>query len=114
MGISRSATVVCAYLIATHALRPADAIARVASKREVICPNLGFRHQLEIYAVRLRGHRKLRRGGTSRPRATSYSYSTTTSTSTRTLVAERFRRSRRAVEVQTPQPQTRSRRGSIG
>ncbi|KAI0730704.1 protein-tyrosine phosphatase-like protein, partial [Earliella scabrosa] len=46
MGISRSATVVCAYLIATHALRPADALARVVSKREVVCPNLGFRHQL--------------------------------------------------------------------
>ena len=49
---------------------PVDALAHVASKREIVCPNLGFRHQLEIYAARLRGHRKLRRGGTLRPRAT--------------------------------------------
>ncbi|KAI0794496.1 protein-tyrosine phosphatase-like protein, partial [Fomes fomentarius] len=49
MGISRSATVVCAYLIATHALSPAHALDFLISKREIVCPNLGFRRQLDIF-----------------------------------------------------------------
>jgi len=50
MGISRSATVVCAYLIATTDMVPTEAIAFAQSKRHIVCPNLGFRQQLESYA----------------------------------------------------------------
>ncbi|CAL1714189.1 unnamed protein product [Somion occarium] len=52
MGISRSATVVCAYLIATTSMPPNEAMGFVVSKRAVICPNLGFRQQLDTYAAR--------------------------------------------------------------
>ncbi|KAK7056286.1 hypothetical protein VNI00_002839 [Paramarasmius palmivorus] len=50
-GISRSATVVCAYLVATAGLRAIDSIAFVKSKRRVVSPNVGFRQQLEMYAT---------------------------------------------------------------
>lgn len=50
MGISRSATVVCAYMIATKKLTGAEAIAFVQKKRPIVCPNLGFRQQLNIFA----------------------------------------------------------------
>ncbi|KXN86573.1 Dual specificity protein phosphatase 15 [Leucoagaricus sp. SymC.cos] len=50
MGISRSATVVSAYLIATQKMTGADAIAYVQKKRPIVCPNLGFRQQLDIFA----------------------------------------------------------------
>ncbi|KAI0738585.1 protein-tyrosine phosphatase-like protein [Daedaleopsis nitida] len=61
MGISRSATVVCAYLVAAHGFAPHDAIDFVIAKREIVCPNLSFRRQLDIYAARLHGGRKLRK-----------------------------------------------------
>lgn len=50
MGISRSATVVSAYLIATKKMPGASAIAFVQKKRPIVCPNLGFRKQLDLYA----------------------------------------------------------------
>lgn len=50
MGISRSATVVAAYLIATRKMTGADAIVYLQRKRTVVCPNLGFRQQLDEYA----------------------------------------------------------------
>jgi len=58
-GISRSATVVCAYVVATS---PTDmigqeAIAIVQAKRSIICPNLGFRRQLDAYATQFIGRR---------------------------------------------------------
>ncbi|KAJ8094439.1 hypothetical protein AAF712_005799 [Marasmius tenuissimus] len=49
-GISRSATVVCAYLVATTGMRAIDSIAFVQSKRRIVCPNSGFRQQLEMYS----------------------------------------------------------------
>ena len=52
MGISRSATVVCAYLIATTSMTSKEAIDFVISKRPIVCPNLGFRLQLETYSHR--------------------------------------------------------------
>jgi atypical dual specificity phosphatase len=52
MGISRSATVVSAYLVATKKIPGANAIAFVQKKRPIACPNLGFRKQLDIYASR--------------------------------------------------------------
>ncbi|EAU90608.1 hypothetical protein CC1G_00992 [Coprinopsis cinerea okayama7 len=51
-GISRSATVVCAYLIATEGMQSHEAIEHVQSIRNVVCPNLGFRLQLLQYADR--------------------------------------------------------------
>ena len=55
MGISRSATVVCAYLIATTPLLAPEAIDFVSSKRSVVCPNVGFRQQLETYGKQFEG-----------------------------------------------------------
>jgi protein-tyrosine phosphatase len=55
MGISRSATVVCAYLIADQGLTASAAIDFVREKRPVVCPNIGFRRQLGEYAARLHG-----------------------------------------------------------
>ena len=55
MGVSRSATVVCAYLIATMKMTPDEALAAVREKRDIVCPNVGFLHQLEEYSIRLHG-----------------------------------------------------------
>ncbi|KAF9531721.1 protein-tyrosine phosphatase-like protein [Crepidotus variabilis] len=52
MGISRSATVVCAYLVATTEMTAAVSISYVQELRPVVCPNLGFRQQLEDYGTR--------------------------------------------------------------
>jgi len=52
MGISRSATVVCAYLCATSPMTAEESIDFVISKRSIVCPNLGFRMQLDTYATR--------------------------------------------------------------
>src|ERR1700677_670878 len=60
MGISRSATVVCAYLVATAKMTPDEALVAVRAKRGIVCPNIGFRIQLEQYADQLQG-------GKSRP-----------------------------------------------
>ncbi|KAJ3517746.1 hypothetical protein NLJ89_g302 [Agrocybe chaxingu] len=50
-GISRSATVVCAYLVATTSLTSSGSIAHVQSLRGIVCPNMGFRRQLDDYAT---------------------------------------------------------------
>jgi len=55
MGISRSATVVCAYLVATARMTPDEALVAVRAKRGIVCPNLGFRRQLEEYAKQVQG-----------------------------------------------------------
>ena len=52
LGISRSATVVCAYLIATTNLSAVESIAHVKSLRSIVWPNVGFRKQLGEYATR--------------------------------------------------------------
>jgi atypical dual specificity phosphatase len=104
MGISRSATVVCAYLVATTRMTPREALAAVKAKREIVCPNLGFRRQLEEYArqvqdgqgkvrarpARLGGNvaeviRKLTGGAQKGPNSST---TTTTSTSTSTSTAK--------------------------
>ena len=51
MGISRSATIVCAYLIATMRMTPNEALAAVKEKRGIVSPNMGFLRQLEEYYV---------------------------------------------------------------
>jgi len=55
MGISRSATVVCAYLIAEQGMTAQAAIDFVREKRPIICPNIGFRRQLDEYAATVHG-----------------------------------------------------------
>jgi hypothetical protein len=49
MGISRSSTVVIAYLIATTEMTPQEALASVKLKRTIVCPNRGFMSQLQEY-----------------------------------------------------------------
>jgi len=61
MGISRSATVVCAYIIVTEKMLASDAIEYVKKKREIICPNLGFRKQLEMYSEKYIVNKQLSR-----------------------------------------------------
>jgi len=58
MGISRSATVVCAYLIAEKGMNAPAAINFVRERRPIICPNVGFQRQLGEYAVKLHGGTK--------------------------------------------------------
>ncbi|KAK6526550.1 hypothetical protein TWF694_005132 [Orbilia ellipsospora] len=50
-GLSRSASVVCAYLIAAKGCTAEEAIDYVHSCRRVTHPNAGFRKQLEDYAA---------------------------------------------------------------
>ncbi|KAK2463646.1 hypothetical protein APHAL10511_004397 [Amanita phalloides] len=50
MGVSRSVTVVCAYLIAQKNMTVIQAIAYVQSKRPIASPNPGFVNQLETFA----------------------------------------------------------------
>ncbi|KLO18102.1 hypothetical protein SCHPADRAFT_867237 [Schizopora paradoxa] len=50
MGISRSATVVCAYLMATRRFSPAQALAFVRRRRPQVHPNYGFYRQLAVFA----------------------------------------------------------------
>lgn len=54
-GISRSTSVVCAYLIAHYGWTPAQAVHYVKSKRSLADPNPGFVSQLGEYAASLRG-----------------------------------------------------------
>ncbi|KAH9004475.1 protein-tyrosine phosphatase-like protein [Lactarius hatsudake] len=61
MGISRSATVVCAYLVATARVTPHEALMAVREKRGIVSPNIGFLSQLDRYADQLLG-------GQGRPR----------------------------------------------
>ena len=49
MGISRSATVLIAYLMKTRNLSPEEAMEKVRAIRPFICPNLSFRLQLDLY-----------------------------------------------------------------
>ena len=49
-GVSRSATLVAAYLIKEQGLTAQGAINHIISRRECICPNDGFRRKLkELY-----------------------------------------------------------------
>ncbi|CAK5273783.1 unnamed protein product [Mycena citricolor] len=57
-GISRSATIVCAYLVAVTTMTPTEALVYVQSKRTVVCPNLGFRNQLEQWGAQFKDQKK--------------------------------------------------------
>ncbi|KAJ4000822.1 protein-tyrosine phosphatase-like protein, partial [Lentinula boryana] len=48
-GVSRSATVVCAYLISAAGMTAMESITFVQSKRRIVSPNNGFRKQLHSY-----------------------------------------------------------------
>ncbi|KZV74576.1 phosphatases II [Peniophora sp. CONT] len=50
MGVSRSATVVCAYLISHHKMSAREAVTFTRDQRTVVRPNIGFAKQLEEYA----------------------------------------------------------------
>ncbi|CAM4802361.1 unnamed protein product [Rotaria magnacalcarata] len=45
-GVSRSATIVAAYLIATYHIGATEAVLRVNQARPCACPNIGFLQQL--------------------------------------------------------------------
>jgi atypical dual specificity phosphatase len=51
-GMSRSATIVIAYLLATTPMTAVEATGFVRSKREIVRPNYGFTKQLEQYERR--------------------------------------------------------------
>lgn len=53
-GVSRSTSVVCAYLIAEYGYSPSQAIQYVKSRRRSAEPNFGFVQQLHEYADKLR------------------------------------------------------------
>ncbi|KAF7450588.1 CDC14 protein-tyrosine phosphatase [Pyrenophora tritici-repentis] len=50
MGKSRSATLVCAYLIRKHGVPPAQALRQLCEGRPICEPNVGFTEQLEVWA----------------------------------------------------------------
>ncbi|KAG6910211.1 hypothetical protein DXG01_012346 [Tephrocybe rancida] len=66
-GISRSATVVVAYLIASSGMRATEALEYTQTKRGIVCPNNGFRMQLETYAENFVGNRQ-KQGTTKVPK----------------------------------------------
>ena len=49
VGVSRSATIVIAYLMWKYKMKYDDAFQFVKNKRPIICPNLGFTEQLKIF-----------------------------------------------------------------
>ncbi|KAK6349040.1 tyrosine protein phosphatase yvh1 [Orbilia blumenaviensis] len=53
MGISRSATICTAYLIYKRQIPSEVAMEIIRQSRPIICPNLAFRRQLEIYSENL-------------------------------------------------------------
>lgn len=49
MGKSRSATVMCAFLMYRYHISPAEALAQIRQSRPFVDPNDGFMKQLELY-----------------------------------------------------------------
>ncbi|KAF3909559.1 hypothetical protein AA313_de0205237 [Arthrobotrys entomopaga] len=49
MGISRSSTIACAYLIYKRQIPPDVAIDIIRQTRPIVCPNIGFTQQLQLY-----------------------------------------------------------------
>ncbi len=52
-GMSRSVTIVAAYLITARVLKPAEAITLIKNKRPIASPNRGFIAQLGNYYISL-------------------------------------------------------------
>jgi len=78
-GISRSVTVVCAYLVATERKTPHEALVAVREKRGYVCPNIGFMRQLDEYAQQLQGGQS---SAGARPKEPNTGSSSSTLTST--------------------------------
>lgn len=57
-GVSRSATIICAYLIKHKALTPTQALQLLKEKRHRAKPNAGFLKQLEEYWIHLNSNKK--------------------------------------------------------
>lgn len=55
LGISRSASIVVAYLMSSTKLGFEDALSLVKEKRKVVRPNGGFMQQLRDYQKKLQG-----------------------------------------------------------
>ncbi|KAJ0092529.1 hypothetical protein Patl1_25450 [Pistacia atlantica] len=55
MGISRSVTIVVAYLMKKHGMRLSQALEHVKSKRQQADPNYGFMSQLQQFEQNLQG-----------------------------------------------------------
>jgi atypical dual specificity phosphatase len=53
MGISRSPTVICAYLVATTNMSATESVRHVQAIRTIVYPNFGFRRQLEQYSTQI-------------------------------------------------------------
>ncbi|CAK91959.1 unnamed protein product (macronuclear) [Paramecium tetraurelia] len=53
-GVSRSASIVIAYLMRNKGWTYSEAFSHVKSKRFVICPNSGFQRQLKLFEKQLR------------------------------------------------------------
>ena len=61
-GMSRSASVAIAFLMATRRISLDDAYKYVVSRRKIVRPNSGFMYQLKVYEQMLRARQeKLRR-----------------------------------------------------
>ena len=86
MGVSRSATVVCAYLIAANGMSASEAIAFVTQRRAIVSPNIGFRAQLEIYAEKYTG--KKAAGVTTRTMMRKFRWATRTKDASSTVTPE--------------------------
>lgn len=52
-GVSRASALVCAFLMAHHAMSYDDALARLRAVRPCVQPNTGFEAQLRAYGSRL-------------------------------------------------------------
>ena len=72
-GVSRSATIVVAYLMSTHRMSVDEALKLVRSKRQQVNPNSGFMAQLRRWEKDI-GERQIRK---KRTRSTSGSEITT-------------------------------------
>jgi len=48
-GVSRSATVVCAYLMTSESLTATNALEDLRKVRPCVCPNIGFKKQLDMW-----------------------------------------------------------------
>jgi atypical dual specificity phosphatase len=53
-GVSRSPTIVVAYLMATQGMSLSDSLSHVKAKRVISCPNSGFMSQLADYEEELK------------------------------------------------------------
>jgi len=80
-GVSRSATIVCAYLMTAFKMSHIEAVEKVRSKRPIARPNYGFMTQLEMYWGTLK---QLQGGATTTATTTTTGEATTAGETTTT------------------------------